>query len=302
MTSWKLFRRVFAHQSRALTPVFMRDITPLPDEPKPLLRTERQKWAVIIGSGLAYVFFCGIAAPVLGLLASILMPLMMLSVPLLLPLLFPLWIALTLAPSIVEERERRTWDLLRVTPLGTDTILLSKAAAALWRRGQMVSLTRAFLTVVAGVIAMGVVYAASLPESALGDLPREIVLVAAVVAGGVFVLDRVQQYMLMLVATLVVSTASTSARAARLSAGVVIVVLWLVDMGVAWLVLVTRPGYDATYTWLRLLTLPILGPTVPYLIEMPLLTALAAIAVTLAVREIAVYGLWLWALYAAKQS
>ncbi len=179
----------------------------------------------------------GLATISLTSVLCCLFPLFVLSPSL---VLWVLPLSLALAPSVVRERERRTWDTLRATPLSLESILLSKAAGILsWLRGP---LRNGQAVIVLAAISTGLILLIRLREGVgtiqdgLPPLGLGVVAlwVVALLGAALFMADRAPQYGLMAVAALAVSVVAASERSAPVSAAVAVFGVWLVDIvGVA---------------------------------------------------------------------
>jgi hypothetical protein len=218
-------------------------------------------------------------------------------------LLWALPLGLTLAPTIVRERELHTWDTLLLTPLDINLILLSKAGGAMWWLRDMMYTMRVVLLVTSWVV--GVMSLVLLESSApLPDLSSATVcgmaIVLMLVSAGLFLLDRAQQFVLMVVAALAASTSASTTRMALPGASVAALGAWLFDVSLALLVASILPGPAVRFMEFRAIVLAVVGPLGVYLTELSFVQAALAIAGTFTLREIAVRALWRWTVRAAR--
>jgi hypothetical protein len=307
MSSWNLFRYLTPFWEPPIAdPIFAREQTcpPIWRRVTPwMARAAKPALLAFVGVyGLALLLaptpvntLCVFSA------AYLLFPLFALA-PSLLFWMLPL--GLTLGPIIVREREGGTWDTLRTTPLDTRLIVLSKAQGAVWPLRGLMAVIRNFLIIVAfGVGAFGLIVMARAVFGAASILPAEIVCVIglAVAAAGaiVFLADWAQQFVLMGVSAIAVSAAAPSQRIAVASAIVAAFIAWMVNAGVAWLVLLALPGHALSQPTSALPTLTILGPPVTYILALSPGEAAASIVLTLILREIVIRAIWRLALRAA---
>ncbi|MBI5957705.1 MAG: hypothetical protein HY866_03150 [Chloroflexi bacterium] len=216
-----------------------------------------------------------------------------------------LLLGLTLAPVVVEERERQTWDVLRTTPLTTEAILLGKASGALWWMSDLVHLMIGLLILIS--MGIGLISLVITPTTTAGyptGIPDQLLCAATVIVPPVaalfFIMDRAQQFCLAAAASLAASASSRSVRAALASACGAAMVVWIVDVALALLAVVLlqpeRFIFASKGDWLALLTL---GPMVSYLASFSLLKTTVCLLATLLLREFAVRALWRWTMHAA---
>jgi hypothetical protein len=316
MSSWDLFRYLLPRRELSFnqkTPIFLREMAYVPawQRSTELVKRFPLRLAVLMVMGyiaaLLLINQSQVAACLNGLYL-LMLPLVLLS-PSLLIWIVPLCVAL--APIIVRERERESWELLRVTPYSVEEILLDKARAALWsmynalgRVGVLQVQVLAMVLFGAGVMQAistifheGVTGSGSLARSAL--CAGNFVLILFVV--GVFFLDRAQQLVMMVVATMAVSSSSLSMRTAFTNALVAVSLAWAMDIAVGVGVLVLQPGgvvRDMQFSVAAMITL---GPIAGYMMELDPATIFFAIVFTLIVREIAIRRLWLLTVHGAEQ-
>lgn len=217
-------------------------------------------------------------------------------------LLWALPLALALAPLIAREREAQTWEILRATPFTPEEILLSKAQVAL------VALRRALrpvwqvqmqvlIAVLIGGGAMVMLSSGLLATADEGKLAEQywvcfgsLFVAVAAIAG--FLLDRVQQFVLMAVAALAASSSVSSVRTASTAAIAAALVAWGVDVGIGVIVLLTQPAGEIYDLGFSAITMVLLGPPIGYLLELPGGTIVLVMALTLAARAVALRVLW----------
>ncbi|MBN1679370.1 MAG: hypothetical protein JW966_03710 [Anaerolineae bacterium] len=210
---------------------------------------------------------------------------------------------LMLSRTVATERQAGTWDMLRLTPLHLDTILIGKASAALWPLRYLLIVVRGLLVLAAvgvGVISLRFVPDILFTQSVWLPLICVVPLGMAVLGAAVFLFDRVQQLVLIALAALAASAASPSGRVAMVGAAAVVFVVWLLDICVAMIVLVVLPVRTTTTIGSDVIGLAALGSTAHYLRVLPFGQAALAVGVTLAAREITVRTLWRWTLHAAR--
>lgn len=226
----------------------------------------------------------------------------------------PVWIlplSVTLAPAVAAHRQRGTWDLLRITPLESATLLCGIARAALERlRPLLNGLLVALATL--GIV-FGIVFVQALlpPLNDLLNEPEQTTLagIGALLwfAGGMLLfVDRVQQLLLIGIGALAGGTwgsraeSSQPVRAATLAGALLALVLWLVEIlanaALIWLL----PGVPQAKRADILISL-FAGPLPGYFVALPVDWALLAIAIMLLLREIALRVVWSVALYAARR-
>ncbi len=304
MTSWQLLAHLVPFwESNAETPVFRREAA-LP----PVWQQAPVSWVRALALILAVcglVFMLAVvrrSQPIASLCVAAGLSLIALLAPSLLVWALPLGV--TLAPVVVGERERGTWDMLRATPLPVETILLGKARGAMWRLRYGFTALRGVLlavSVIAGFISLGLLEHTTWLHGA--DLPGGLICGGAVVVIAVgallFLIDRAQQFVLMAVSALAVSASVESGRLALPGAIAAALVTWLADTGLGILLLALMPRASALALQTRLAALVMLGPTANVLADLPLPQAALGVAMTLIGREIAVRLVWRWTVHTA---
>lgn len=286
MTSWKILRHLIIFWSAADNPVFLRET-----QRPPIWHNYYARLSQTTGLAL---MLGGLSCYMLTLLVFFLQNLLILLVPLL-----GFWLlltGLTLAPAVVGERERYTWETLRTTPLEMPAILLGKAGGALWwERDMLRVMIGALILFAAGV---GLVSLVLVPTNEAGTLqiPSSLICLAAlilpIVMAVTFIVDRAQYFVLIVVSMLAASASTRSTRGALAGATVTTLIIWMVDIGVAGTVLALQPG-RATLTvetdWLVLVTL---GPVASYMTELDIGPMFATIGLTLVARELLIRAIW----------
>lgn len=290
MSSWKLLRHLIAFWSAVDNPIFMRETRRLPVWHDIYTRISR-------ATGLA-LMLGGLGCYLSTLLVFYLNNLLILLVPFL--LFWTLMLGLTLAPTVVEEREQRTWDTLRTTPLTIETILLGKMGGALWWLRDVIRVVSGLLILVAAGI--GLVSLVLAPANTSDSLPQVLCAAAIVLpllSSALFVIDRAQQFVLTVVAALAAGTTARSVRIALASSSAAAFGVWLADVGIAVVLISFQPQRIATTSLSELVGLLTLGPMAGYLTRLPLHTTALYVALTLISREIAIRLLWRWTIRAA---
>lgn len=300
MHSWTIFRNLphlwgFAED---MHPVFLRETLVPPSWHNTVARFGR--WllfpgGLVVTSGFVFALM---ALPASSGPAMLTVALCALSPAMLIAPSLGIWVillGLALGPVIAREREHHTWDLLRLTSLNMDDLILHKMRGGLWwLRGALRAMQVMMLLVALGVLLVAldqpISYSASIGWT-MEPLSRRVLDVTLATAGALlFLLDRAQQFTLMALAALVGGAAQAEHRSALLAALASAFAAWLGDLLVtsaAMVVLALKTGRSA-----GLLALWI-GPAGSYLVSVALPLALILTLITLAARELAVR--WLWA-------
>jgi hypothetical protein len=307
MTSWRLFKH--------LTPFRTSDV-----ESTPIFRRERARtpfWKAIrlprrIGRvGLSAIVLVAVVYMLALVLAPNTVVTYCLSTLVVWPLLllpslalWPLPLGLALGSVVVREREQGTWYTLRTIPLDTETILLSKARAALMRLGPLMTLSRGallFAAMVAAIISLNALeyITHAYPRGLSSSDACGAGIIVMSIGAGLFLIDRAQQFVLMAVAALAASATSTSTRAAVPGASTAALLAWLVDVGVAvTLVAIDQGGVNISLmASVRLVAM--LGPIAGYTGYLPPERGALYILLTFICREMVIYLLWRWTVRAA---
>ncbi len=142
----------------------------------------------------------------------------------------PMWalpLGTAISPAIVNERERDTWDLVRITTLDDDMLLLAKMRHGFHALKDMLDVMLLMLILFAAVIGLG--FATSI-LIALGIRNVEVAVLLASVGGLIFFMDRIQQLACMGVAAAAVGSLNSTGRAATFSGGLAALLLSLMEV------------------------------------------------------------------------
>ncbi len=294
MNSLKLLRQLMIFWHAIENPLFVRETNHPPVWYRVYMRLARATGISLVVGGLV----CYVSIVLVFLLNNILI----LVVPVL--LFWMVLTSLTLAPIVVGERERRTWETLRTTPLDIESILIGKAGGALWWQRDVLRAMIALLLVFAvGIGLVSLILVPTSDESA--NLSDTVLcgsaLVIPVIIALAFIADRAQQFALTIAGVMATSASARSGRIALASAVVVSFLLWLVDIGVAGVLLALQPGRTSLTVETNWMVLATLGPVAEYLAELPLGRMAVYVAATLLVREVMVHLLWSWTIRQAKE-
>jgi hypothetical protein len=307
MTSWRLFKHLtpFRESDVESTPVFWRERSRTPfwrtiQLPRRIERVGFRTVALVV---LIYMLGLVLAPdPVVAYCLSTLVIWLLLLLPSL--ALWPLPLGLALGSIVVREREQGTWYTLRAIPLDTETILLSKARAALMRLGPLMTLSRGALVFAAMVVAVISLNALEhITESHPGFLSSSDAcgagIIVMVMSAGLFLIDRAQQFVLMAVAALAASTTSPSTRVAVPGASGAALLAWMADVGVAVTLVAVDQGGASISLMASVRLLAMLGPVAGYTGYLPPQHGVFYILLTFACREMVVFLLWRWTVRAA---
>jgi hypothetical protein len=306
MSSWRLLRHITPFWGSSLeNAIFLREITRPPVWKQYSATASRLVGPFLVLLVLLSLLGSQLSSPLLFCLngsTCLLLPLVALAPSL---LLWVLPLGLTLAPVVVLERERHTWDTLRMAPLNIEMILLSKTEGVLWWLRHLIRNMRVVLVLTSlgvGLISLTLIdntfatdSSSIEPEGMCG-----IALGLMFVAAFIFLIDRAQQFVLMAVSALAVSATAPTLRVALPVASVATFFAWLADIGLAAILLALQPHHTLRFLELRAMALIILGPAAAFMIELAILPALAHIIGALIVREIAIRVLWRWTVHAAQ--
>lgn len=297
MTSWTLFRYLTAFWRLIDNPIFMRET-----ERPPLWHTIYARLSKATGVSL---MFGGLFCYLSTLLVFYVNNLLILLLPLL--LLWTFLIGLTLAPVIVGERERQTWDILRTTPMPNEMMVLGKASGALWWMSDLIHIMMGLLVLIAiGIGLISLILTPTTPSGYPTGVPSELLCAATLIVppltAVLFILDRGQQFVLIAVSSLTASAASRTLRTALASSVGAVLVVWLIDFGVALLVVAVLPNRVTSTGLGDMLALMTLGPMVGYLASFSLSKAIVLLLLTLVGREVVVRRLWRWTMHAACEA
>ena len=229
----------------------------------------------------------------------------MLVIPVLLLPSLMLWIlplGSSIGPIIARERVNQTWDVLRLIPINTELILLTKLHAALWPLYSLIRLAQGLLLLASLAVAT---LSLNLLDSLTMTYPTthgEICGsgIGLMVAGAmVFILDRMQQFTLMGAAALAASASAQSAQQGTVQATLAAGIAWIVDVGVALVALALVPRWMTLGVGSRAAILVMLGPVGGYIAEFHIHEATIFITGTFIMRELAIRALWRWSVRVA---
>jgi hypothetical protein len=116
----------------------------------------------------------------------------------------------------------------------------------------------------------------------------------------IFIVDRLQQYLLIITAAVAAGTSTASSRTAVLTSSVGVLLIWMIEILTSGAFVVIGQKQIVDITLGQVLLWATLGPTVSYIVTFDLKWVLAYTLVTLIVREILISGLWRWAVYKAR--
>jgi len=294
MSSWKLFVHALAFWDAFENPVFLRDINR-----QPIWYGLARRFAAFPGLTLGLVGALSLAWALISLYLGTLWVWLLLAL-----LLLAFITSAALGPIVVEERTKRRWDVLLATPVGVESVLLGKVGGALWWIRYLIIGMGALLALLAAGI--GFISLVLIPTglTTLEDLPVFLLCGAAltlpIASAIVFVIDRIQQYLLMVVAALTASASATSMRAAFATSAAAVLFVWVAEFTLAGILLALQVGATKLSDITYMLDLAVLGPMVGYIIDMDLLHAVLYAAGTLLLREILIDTLWRWSLRKAR--
>lgn len=300
MSSWSLLLRLLPREDRLGDhPVAQREMALPPRWPGRRNPVRQCATTAIISFSTIWVVLFVEAPGAAGFLLfsstfCFLFPLLALA-PSLIAWVLPL--SLALAPAVARERERGTWDMLRVTPLGVDSILLAKAAGGVWRLRSLLRNGRVMLVLIA--FGSGFVLSTRWRQDVADIVPDAPVLLMTLAStlivsvGALIVLaDRAQQAVLMAVSALGASAVTRSERIALVGGVALTFGAWLADTAIGIVVMALTPNHTINHSGLRAVTVFTLGPVGAYMVNLPVGTLLPVTALTLAVREIVIRVVW----------
>jgi hypothetical protein len=294
MNSWRLFTFGVAFWNADEHPIFLREADHEPAWYKAVQRVRRV--APLSVALVAGVFFLWFAVILLfeNVLFFLLLPRFVLIIA----------TGLALAPIVVDERVKRSWETLLAAPFSAEELLLGKVSGALWWLRHGFIAASALLSIVA--IGVGFISLALIPTSlpVLDDLPIYVlcfgVIIFPIIGAIAFVIDRIQQYLLVISAAVAVSTSSSSVRTAFFSAIPAGLMIWLLEVTIAGALLALQSGRTNVIAETNLLSLVTLGPVVNFIMEFELAETVLWTGCTFLGREIAIRALWRWAEYRAR--
>jgi len=294
MSSWKLFVHALAFWDAFENPVFLRDINR-----QPIWYGLARRFAAFPGLTLGLVGALSLAWALISLYLGTLWVWLLLAL-----LLLAFITSAALGPIVVEERTKRRWDVLLATPVGVESVLLGKVGGALWWIRYLIIGMGALLALLAAGIGFTSLVLIPTGLTTLEDLPVFLLCGAAltlpIASAIVFVIDRIQQYLLMVVAALTASASATSMRAAFATSAAAVLFVWVAEFTLAGILLALQVGATKLSDITYMLALAVLGPMVGYIIDMDLLHAVLYAAGTLLLREILIDTLWRWSLRKAR--
>jgi hypothetical protein len=308
MRSWQLFKHLIPLRDSEVefTPVFLRErqrafrwwTVSLPPR---LTRVSFPAAVLIVIMYVAGLIFAPIPFVTYCLTGLLIWPL------LILPSLgwWALPLGLTLAPVVIRERVAGTWHTLRLTPLDTETILLSKARAALMRIRPLLIVFRALLiavSLVAAMMSVNLIEHLTHSYPSLSSNACGIGTLVMAIAALVFLIDRAQQFVLMAIAALAVSASSASERLTLPGANAAAFLVWMADLSAVIVVFSLHPDGAAISLRASLPLLVAIGPVGVYARHLSPGFAVLLIVATLIIRELAVRLLWHWTVSAARRA
>lgn len=293
MNSWQLFRHVLAPKDAFNDPVFLREARQAP------LWHAAARWVaqlthfqvgLMLAGGIAFVI---VLLAVNNLLVVLLPPLALLC----------LGTGLTIGPIIALERSRQSWELLLTIPAGLEAVLTAKVSGALsWLRNLMFIMGGLLVVVALGI---GVFSLVLIPNHLARASSQSLVALCGITLmvplgmGLLFIVDRIQHYLLLITAALAASSLSTSVPVAVAAANAAIAFVWLLEIVTTTVVVTLQADGAQALHKSNLLALTTLGPTISYILTLDLGRVLLAMLGTLAAREALLIGLWRVAVYNA---
>lgn len=287
MSSWQLLRAVLGFWHASQNPVFWRTI-----QCPPVWYRAYQRLKETTGLLLA---LGGTGCYCLTLTVFLFNNLLILIAPLL--LIWTLLVGVTLGPVIVLERTQGTWTLLRLTPLDIHTLLLGKASGALWWLRDVVRVMIGLLWLVALGVGLVSLILTPTANEVIGDFDAVWLCMSAFAVPAmcitIYVLDRAQQFALMVTAALSVSASARTVRMGLTGASAGTLGVWMLEVSIAAGLVALHPAHVSIGggDWLAL---AILGPVVGYMALLPLAQATLLIVGTLLAREAVIRVLWRW--------
>jgi len=294
LTSWLIMNHLLlVDEQTQANPIFQRELT------RPPIWQVATEW-ILRATGTLLVV-SGITCYLSVLLVFYLQNFLVLLIP-----IFGLWglvLTITLAPTVAQERDRQTWDTLRTVPLSLSEVVLGKAGGALWWLRSLLRLLMSLLVIVAVIMGMVSLFftSASLENMSL-DVPPSVLCLGALVIPFVvacmFIIDRVQFFVLSALAVLAASASTSNIRSAIATGLGVLFAVWLADVGVAALLLRLKPGPGLGSD---LLSVAALGPLAGYLGRFDNNMVVLAGVFNIILREGAIMLIWRWTLRAAQR-
>ncbi|HML21387.1 MAG TPA: hypothetical protein PKD09_07065 [Aggregatilinea sp.] len=294
MLTWKLFKRINIAGEAIDNPVYLREIECYPVWYAAAQHVNRIS---VLRVGLGSL---GGLACILGMLYV--NNLLFLLVPPLIVLMAAT--GLTLGPIIARERVSLNWPLLMVIPDGVEEVLINKAAGALaWIRNLL-----SVMIILLGTAAIGVgLGSLALLPTGRGLTPNwpttllcGVLLTLPTVTAFIYIVDRAQQYVLIITSALAAGASSTSVPASIIGASIATAAIWALEIVTTGLVLLVQPGSIDFTNSTTLLTLITLGPMPSYIMQLDMARAVVYIALTLAVRELLIRAVWRYTVQRAR--
>ncbi|WP_119070635.1 hypothetical protein [Aggregatilinea lenta] len=204
---------------------------------------------------------------------------------------------LTLGPTIARERAHQTWILLQIMPSGVESVLLDKLVGALsWIQGLLVFMG---MLLVVGALGTGLLSLLLLPtgRGLTPDLPDTVLcgwlLILPTATAALFVVDRVQQYMLAVIVALATSATTRSITAGLFWTTLAVVGTWVLEAAITVVVLLAQPGGTDLANRTLLLVIATFGPLPSYMLGIDSAgRVVLLIAATLIVRDLLIGFMW----------
>lgn len=280
MNSWQILRTLFNVSESAESPLYYFE----------LMRPPRW-WAaiedLITNSPRVMLVLTGVSCYLCSLLTQHIGPLVVLLT--LLPLIGMVMVSLNVASVVAQEREHHTWELLRIAPFSIETLLLSRAAGRLWWMRDSLRALFGLLVVIAAFL--GCASTLLVPPPPGTGLIWWSSLSLAILSMVLILLDRVQQFVLIIVTALAAGSSVSSARSALTVSIASVIVVWTIDLGAAAIVS-SRAHLELDLLIEQALLASLLGPVASYVAIIPSSHGLVYAALTLIIREVIVYLLW----------
>jgi hypothetical protein len=295
MNSWRLFLSLIVFWKAFSNPIFIRETNRTPGWYSAATRLADTRFLNIGLAGFAGIVWITIALYFENLLIFLLFP----------QLLLMTITAIALAPTVAEERIKRTWESLLIVLPGPSEVLLGKVAGILWWIHPLMLLAGVLLAAVA--VGVGFISLVLIPTRLPGIEMTPLyvlclgVIVFPILGAVLFVVDRVQQYILTITAIVAVCAAPSVTRFSQFAAIATVMAVWLIESTFTGLVLLLVGGDTRAFGTDGILTIITIGPFTNYVINLTLLQTILCAAATFLIREAAIRGLWWWAVYRARR-